>query len=46
VHCALGHAHVMMGNLSAAAEELRVLEELDQQVADLLRALLSGATRG
>ena len=46
VHCALGHAHVMMGDLTAAAEELQVLEELDQQVADLLRALLSSATGG
>jgi molybdopterin-binding protein len=44
VRCALGHAYVMIGDLSAAAEEQRVLEELDQQMADLLRTLLANVT--
>jgi molybdopterin-binding protein len=34
----------MSGDLAAAAEEQRVLEELDQQMADLLRTLLANAT--
>jgi molybdopterin-binding protein len=45
VHCALGHTYIMMGSVDRAAGELRVLEELDEDLAGLLGALITNAGR-
>ena len=46
VHCALGHAFVMTNRLDLAGDELRALEELDDNLAGLLRAVIDNAGRG
>jgi molybdopterin-binding protein len=45
VHCALGHTYVMMGQPALAAEQLRTLEELDEDLATMLDALIANARR-
>jgi molybdopterin-binding protein len=46
VHCALGHTYVMMGKRAQAADVLRTLEELDEDLAGLLGAVIANAARG
>lgn len=45
VHCALGHTYVMMGRPALAADVLRTLEDLDEDLAGLLRAVIANAIR-
>jgi molybdopterin-binding protein len=45
VHCALGHSYVMMNRPDLAADELRTLEEIDEDLAGLLRAVIDNAVR-
>ncbi len=46
VHCALGHTYVMMGKRALAADVLRTLEELDEDLAALLAAVIANAAHG
>jgi molybdopterin-binding protein len=45
VHCALGHTYVMMGQIALASEELRTLEDLDEDLAMMLKAVMDNALR-
>jgi len=46
VRCALGHAYVMSGKLALAVEEHKILEELDEDLAGLLHAVIANARHG
>jgi molybdopterin-binding protein len=45
VHCALGHTYVMMGQQALAAQQYRTLEELDEDLAALLGAVMANSRR-